>query len=313
MNNYKKEQHSLFFQKTPSSRFVHRAPLHWVKIQLLFENQQVTNAQSKLVGTSEAIRPLTYHSFALSQEKKELSWNQWLAGLIDGDGSLLISPAGYMCCEITMGLKDEHALQQVKAKLGGSVKLRAGSRAIRYRLHHKKGIEELVRRIHREIRNSVRQKQFKLFCEKLDLPWSEPSALSRENAWFAGFFDADGTITLSIKRGTPQVTISVSNKKAQDLIGFQTVFSGNIYYDKSCDGYKWSIQSQADLLSFLDYIKKYPSRSSKKGRLFLLPRYFELKSEKAYQADLESLRYKAWTLFQEKWISFIENKREDDL
>ena len=59
-----------------------------------------------------------------------------------------------------------HALQQVKAKLGGSVKLRAGCRAIRYRLHHKKGIEELVRRIHGEIRNSVRQKQLKLFCEK---------------------------------------------------------------------------------------------------------------------------------------------------
>ena len=78
-------------------------------------------------------------------------------------------------------------------------------------------------------------------------------------------------------------------------------------------GYKWSIQSQADLLSFLDYIKKHPSRSSKKGRLFLLPRYFELKSEKAYKADLESLRYKAWTLFQEKWISLIENKREEDL
>lgn len=236
--------------------------------------------------------------------KNELSWNQWLAGVIDGDGCLLISPTGYMSCEITMGLKDEHALQQIKGKLGGSVKLRSGYRAIRYKLHHKKGMQELVSRIQGEIRNSVRQKQFKLLCEKLSLSVEQNKPLSRENAWFAGFFDADGTVTLSIKNGNPQVTISVTNKKAEDVTHFQKFFFGNIFHDKATNCYKWSIQSEADLLSFLDYIKKYPSRSSKKSRLFLLPRFFELKRAQAYKADIESLRYKAWTLFLEKWISY---------
>lgn len=70
-----------------------------VKTNFLLGNQQVTNVLSKLVGTSEAIRPLTYkQSHALStsalgtkEDASEKSWNQWLAGLIDGDGSLLIS------------------------------------------------------------------------------------------------------------------------------------------------------------------------------------------------------------------------------
>ena len=31
-----------------------------------------------------------------------LSFNEYLAGLIDGDGSLLISKAGYASCEITI-------------------------------------------------------------------------------------------------------------------------------------------------------------------------------------------------------------------
>lgn len=294
-----------------------------VKIHLLFENQQVTNAPSKLVGTSEAIRPLTYHSSTFttttldrSKQAKELSWNQWLAGVIDGDGCLLVNPAGYMSCEITMGLKDEHALQQIKTKLGGSVKLRSGCRAIRYRLHHKQGMQALASRIQGEIRNSVRQKQFHHLCKTLGPPWSsiaveQTNPLSRENAWFAGFFDADGTVTLSIKHGNPQVTISVTNKKAEDILPFQTFFFGNIYHDKATNCYKWTIQSEADLLSFLDYIKKYPSRSSKKSRLFLLPRFFELKREQAHKADLESLRYKAWTLFIEKWLSYQEEARSE--
>lgn len=277
-----------------------------VKIHFLFGNQQVTNALSKQVGISEAIRPLTYsNSTSLSQTCADPSdhWNQWLAGLVDGDGSLLVSPDGYTSCEITMDLRDEYALQQVKAKLGGSVKLRSGARAIRYRLHHRKGMEELIHRINGQIQLGARQKQLKILCAKLDIPYVEATKLSpkSENAWFAGFFDADGCITLSIKHGSPQVTIAASTKYAEDLIAFKEVFRGNVYPDKSTNTYKWSIQSKVDLLNFLEYIKKYPCRSSKKARMLLLPRFFEYKDARMYRAPCDSLQYKAWLKFMEKW------------
>jgi hypothetical protein len=48
--------------------------------------------------------------------------------------------AGYASCEITMGIADEHALLQIKQKLGGSVKSRAGMKALRYRLHNRAGM-----------------------------------------------------------------------------------------------------------------------------------------------------------------------------
>lgn len=268
-----------------------------VKIHFLFGNQQVTNALSKQVGTSEAIRPLTYSI-------TEAQWNQWLAGLIDGDGSLLVSPDGYTRCEITMDLRDEHALQQVKTKLGGSIKLRAGLRAIRYRLHHRKGMEELVHRINGEIRNSVRQEQLEKLCLALNIPYAPPKQVWTENsAWFAGFFDADGTITLSFKGGIPQVTIGACNKKAQDLLGFQKVFRGGIYFDKASSTYKWSIQSEVDLIRFLEYVKKHPCRSSKRARLHLLPRFFEYKRDRLYRAASDSLQYRAWLKFLDKWAS----------
>ena len=82
-------------------------------------NQQETKDICR-VGSSATIRSLSSHT------QSELHWNQWLAGLIDGDGCLLVSKAGYASCEITMGIEDEHALMQIKQKLGGSVKSRAG-------------------------------------------------------------------------------------------------------------------------------------------------------------------------------------------
>ncbi len=282
-----------------------------VKMNHLFGNQQVTNALSKQVGTSEAIRPLTSSA---SSDLQATHWDEWLAGLIDGDGCLLVSPAGYTSCEITMGLRDEYALQQVKKQLGGSVKLRSGCRAIRYRLHHKKGIEELVSRINGKIRNSIRKKQLQSICDILGIPLILPTKrLSKENGWFAGFFDADGSITLSMQYEIPQVTIAVSNKHAYDLIDFQYVFGGNIYFEKSSITHKWFIQRKSDILFFLEYIKDFPSRSSKKTRIHLLSRVFEYKQNKFYKAPKDSLQWKAWNKLMEKWTSCEYDEEVNDM
>lgn len=37
------------------------------------------------------------------------SWNEWLAGLIDGDGSFNLSKKGYASLEITMDIRDSHS------------------------------------------------------------------------------------------------------------------------------------------------------------------------------------------------------------
>nr|QYC94409.1 putative LAGLIDADG homing endonuclease [Oedogonium sp. 1_circle_61917] len=204
-----------------------------------------------------------------------------------------------------MDLKDEHALQQIKQKLGGSVKLRAGSNSVRYRLHHKKGIIDLISRINGNIRNSVRVEQLKKICNQYNIEFIEPSLITSEstnNAWFAGFFDSDGTITYSMKSNVPQLTISVTNKKEMDVIYFKKVFGGKIDLDKAQNGYyKWSIQSQKDILSMLEYFKKHPSRSSKKQRLHLVPLYYSLKKMKAYKAAENDALFKAWQIFKKKW------------
>ncbi len=266
-----------------------------VKILKMASNQQETKDIS-LVGSSETLRSLSLNN------KSELTWNQWLAGLIDGDGCLLVSKFGYTSCEITMSIEDEHALLEIKQKLGGSVKIRAGINAIRYRLHHKAGMNDLVTRINGHIRNSVRLKQLELVCKTLNITLKEPSKLNKFNGWYSGFFDADGTVTYSIKNGHPQLTISVSNKLEVNVKDFEKEFSGKVYFDKGGYGsYKWSIQSKKDIETFLEYIKICSSRSHKRQRLFLIPKYYKLKNFKAYKQELGSALNKAWIRLNEDW------------
>jgi len=201
-----------------------------------------------------------------------------------------------------MALVDEHALHQIKQKLGGSIKKRAGVKAIRYRLHHKEGMITLIERINGNIRHSARLEQLRKVCLILNIPIIYPNTISINNGWFSGFFDADGTITYSFKNDNPQLTISVSNKLEENIKIFKLIFGGNIYFDKSGYGYfKWIIQSSKDINTFLNYIKIFPSRSHKRQRLFLVPQFYELKNLQAYKHSPDSAIYKSWLLFEKKW------------
>lgn len=160
-------------------------------------------------------------------------FNEYLAGLIDGDGCLLLNKNKYASLEITMELCDEPALNKIKQKLGGSVKLRKICRALRYRLHNKKGIIDLISRINGLIRNSKRLPQLQKICNAYNIPFIFPKSLTKNSGWFAGFFDADGTIGYSMKKGCVQLVLSVSNKNSLDLLPFKEVFGGFIRLDKN--------------------------------------------------------------------------------
>jgi ubiquinol-cytochrome c reductase cytochrome b subunit len=201
-----------------------------------------------------------------------------------------------------MSLSDEHALYQIKQKLGGSIKKRAGVKAIRYRLHHKEGMIALIERINGNIRHSARLEQLKKVCLVLNISLIYPEPITKNDGWFTGFFDADGTITYSFKNGYPKLTISVSNKLKENIQNFKFFFGGNIYFDKAGYGsFKWAIQSKTDIEVFLNYLKLVPSRSHKRQRLFLVKNFYELSKLKAYSNTPDSILYKAWLDFDKKW------------
>ena len=282
-----------------------------VKILKMSVNQQVTKVRrysSYQVGTPETTRTSDINSKETDFNSKEIQFNQWLAGIIDGDGSLLVSKAGYLSCEITVALADERTLRIIQNKLGGSIKLRSGVRAVRYRLHNKIGMINLIKNINGLIRNTSRFKQLNNICSILKIEIKYPDQLHSKHGWFAGFFDADGTITYSMKQSNPQLTISVTNKLLVDILYYQEIFGGSTYYDRSQNGYyKWSIQSKKDIENILNYFKEFPSRTQKSKRLHLVKEYYYLKDLKAYKAPVNSASYKAWEKFNNKWKFISED------
>ena len=234
--------------------------------------------------------------------EKDNNWNEWFAGLVDGDGSLLISKKGYMSLEITMSIYDEKTLLQIQKKLKGSIKIRNNIKAFRYRLHHKNGMIKALNKLNGLCRNSTRIPQLKKICKKADIQYKNPIPLTLNNGWFSGFFDADGTLSYSFANTWPQLEISVSNKKAIDCKVFKYFFNGNIYLDKRCNIYKWVISSEKDILFFYNYLKKYPLQSYKHKRILLIPDFLKLRQIRAYNYPKESKTYKNWQIFKDKWF-----------
>jgi hypothetical protein len=162
------------------------------------------------------------------QSKNNNKKNQWLAGLIDGDGYFQLSKKGYANLEITMDIRDEHVLQIVKNIYGGSIKLKSSANALRYRLHHKSGLLRLIVDVNGQIRNSNRLVQLNKICDKYNLGLVYPDKLNFDNGWSpsGGFFDADGTIT--INKTNTQLSISAGQKTAEILQHLIELYGGNI-------------------------------------------------------------------------------------
>ena len=286
-----------------------------VKILLFMKNLQVTKAFDSLVGTSEAIRLLFINkninlikknSWTFTQfmhTKSDKSWNEWLAGLIDGDGCFLLTKKGYASLEITMDLRDEHALNIIKNIYGGSIKLRSGSKAVRYRLHHKSGLLAIVKDVNGYIRNSNRLVQLNNICDKYEIELIYPDKLKYNNGWLAGFFDANGTVAINLNNW--QLSISVSQKTSELLNPLVDIYGGHVYIDRgSSQSFKWYITKKEDIVKLLEYFKKYSSRSGKKNRLYLIPKYYELNALKAHKAEQESCLGKSWQYFLSKWQNY---------
>lgn len=190
------------------------------------------------------------------------------------DETLLISKLGYASLEMTMDISNEHALQKMKQVFGGSVNTRTNAKAFCYRLHHKKGILDLISRMNGKIRQTNRKVQLKKICNLYDIACQPPSMLTQQNVWFAGFFDADGSLGFSLKKGWPQLVISAAQKNHVDFLPFQEVFGGIIRLDKRSNAFEWEIYTEKSILDFYHYCQKYPLHSHKKKCMFFSAAFF---------------------------------------
>lgn len=254
---------------------------------------------SMWVGISEAIR---LFSTSFSNNDKEKKFNEWLAGVIDGDGCFQLSKKGYASLEITMETRDKNCLFLIKQKFGGSVKIKAGANWLRFRLHHNKGILLIVNAINGLIRNPDRILQLGKLCAKYNIDLKYPKTLTYDSAWFSGFFDSDGSIYLNLL--SSQVFITASQKNKFLLDNLVVLYGGTIYPMIKVGAFKWTVFRKGEISKLLTYFEINPCKSAKHKRLKLLVDYYNLRKIKAHIASSDSLLGQNWKLFIKNWVNY---------
>ncbi|VFQ92097.1 unnamed protein product [Cuscuta campestris] len=252
--------------------------------------------KSSLVGTSDTTPATRYPK----------SFCEWLAGVIDGDGTLNVNKKGRTSLEITMGLEDIALLRYVQHMLGGSIKMRSGAKSYRYRLIDHLGMIKLMDCINGNIQKSARLTQLHRVCQVNDTPVIVPLRLNAQSNWFGGFFDANGSVDITVKNESPQLHIRVTSKLLQDVEPYKVVFGGNVYFDSGQNGfYEWSVDTREDISKFTGYFKTSTFRSHKSRRFFLIDEYYHLYDLKAFEPS--SMNHKAWLAFLKKWNNLAED------
>mgnify|MGYP002349432034 FL=1 len=234
-------------------------------------------------------------------DNKYNDYNEWLAGVIDGDGYLHVSKSGSVRLIITVENRDIMLLEDIKSKLGGSIYKVSGAKAYKYQLSNLKGLMNLILRINGLIRNPVRMLQLDKVCKHYGLKLIMPKELKFNNGWLSGLIDSDGSIYMNQK--IKRVVISVSQKNIYLLDFLQKVYGGKIYpHSSKKEAFKYEIYRKEEIYDLVNnYFSIYPLRSVKKYRLKLINEAYD----KFSNLDLDNpLILKEWIEFKDKWDNY---------
>lgn len=267
----------------------------------------------------------------------EEKWNQWFAGLTDGDGCFYINKKEKsISYELTVHIFDSRVVYDIKNKLkAGSVHKRSNSQSIRYRVKATEVIKNIVDRLNGRLYNEARVKQFEKVCQLLNKQFmNRSSLLSKDNCYLAGFIDSDGSLTINISKSTKedsqisgvegrclrlinskagnQLRLTIASKDFNNVNLIQKSYEmGVIYTEKAniknrCPNQKhiWTLLSYNDFKILYEYLKKFPLKSTKMHRIRLLFIYFKYKELKYHLKPSDSLEFKLWSKFCKSWFKY---------
>lgn len=236
-----------------------------------------------------------------NKKDPDLLFNQWLAGLIDGDGYFILTKKGYSSCEITMDARDVKALNEIKQKYGGTIKSISNANAVRYKLRHKKGLISLINNVNGLIRNPARLLQINKLCVKYDIELKYPGPLTFNDGWLSGFIDSDGSIYYNEASG--QIFISLTQKNKYLLEPLISLFGGRVdILSPKIEAFKYVVYRKAELFNLIDnYFINYPLKTEKMKRVNLIKDFYLLR---IHRNSLDIQKFNEWVKFKDKWEKY---------
>lgn len=312
-----------FFDKYPLQSEKYLDFLDFKKIMLLKGNTYVSLTKESLaeikqiksrMNKGRKIKNLLSVSISTPGNKRYYSttinkadqtkFNQWLAGLIDGDGQFHTTKKGFSSFKIVMYINDKSLLYLIKHKYGGFIKEIAGSNALKYKLQNPKGLINLINDVNGLIRNPIRMLQLNRICVKYNIKLIEPQPLTYNNGWFSGLVDSDGSIYMDEKSW--QLIISVTQKNKYLLEPLQVLYGGKIcILSPKVEAFKFFIFRKKEVLNLVDvYFKNFPLKSSKASKINLIKDFYLLQHHS--NLDVNKIdKFNQWIQFKNKWDKIV--------
>jgi len=268
-------------------------------------NPQVTNAQliyenlldpSMLVGTSETVCVL---STCLKKGNDDLKLRQWIAGVIDADGNFHISKKGYVELTVVMEPRDIACLYKLKQRYGGSVKSTSHANAIRFRLHHKAGILQVINDINGIILNPVRLAQLNKLCSLYNIQLEPSIKLEYLSGYLSGLFESDGSIYYNKPSNQVFITVTQRDRYLLDLL--LSVYGGSSS-NSGKTAYKWTVSRKSEVIDLIENYFHWNNCVSAKNKKFgMVKQFYYLSSIGALKAPMDSPLGKSFLSFEERW------------
>ena len=266
-----------------------------------------------------------------------IRWNEWLAGIVDGDGSFYFNKKEKsVSFEVTTYITDAKVLYNIKNKLGGgSIKFRANTQSTRYRVKERKILIDILNRINGKLYNQRRLAQFHQACALAHItPIESPTLIYKQSAYLAGLIDSDGTIVISVfhasqehsilsgvegkirrlidSKGNHQLTLKIHGvdrvhiEMIKQSYGFGVI--SNTRPGKNAKTTKpqflWIVSTYEEFSILYELLKKYPLKSVKMHRVRLIPVYFKYKQLNYHCSEKDSPGFKQWEKFCRLWYKY---------
>jgi Proton-conducting membrane transporter/LAGLIDADG endonuclease len=205
--------------------------------------------------------------------------------------------------QITMDVRDIKVLNEIKQKLGGTIRSIANTKAVKYQLSHKKGLIYLLNNINGLIRNPIRLLQMNKLCIKYGINILYPKPLIYNNGWLSGIIDSDGSIYLNENSG--QIFISITQKNKYLLEPLILLYGGRVdILSPKIEAFKYIIYRKKELFDLIDnYFSKYPLKTKKNNRLHKIKEFYNVRIT---NKNKDIYKLKEWVIFKDQWEKYSD-------
>lgn len=247
------------------------------------------NTNNKNILQNKSGFSLFYEKFTNylpNHSKPSVNFLNWFIGFTEGDGSFIVNNRGDLAFIVIQSTSDIKLLYFILETLGFGKVISQSVKTSRYVTQSKLEIDIIISLFNGNIILPTRRKNLELFIKGFN-SWQCKGKIrlksvefmdnfvnvTLDNSWLAGFTDAEGCFSCSIKKKSYSINYSIAQKGYSNIIilnQIRSLFnSGKVNNHSVKDVYEYRINGTKQCSVVFDYFDKY-NLLSKKNLSYIL-------------------------------------------